>query len=43
LDPFGVYLGNGRQILGEGKKGNFNAFAKILEDSFERISNLIKE
>lgn len=38
LDPLGVYLGTGRQALA----GNFEAFMKMFEDSYQPMVKLLK-
>jgi glutaconate CoA-transferase subunit B len=38
LDPLKVYLGNGRELLA----GDFEAFMKMFEDSWEPMNELIR-
>jgi hypothetical protein len=40
LDPFGIYLGNGRETLGKGEKGDFATFIRVMEDSFSNLEKL---
>lgn len=42
LDPFGVYLGNGRETLGKGEKGDFETFIRVMDESFSVMDELIK-
>lgn len=42
LDPFGVYLGNGRETLGKGEKGDFETFIRVMDESFSIMDKLIK-
>lgn len=42
LDPTGMYLGNGRQILGDGEQGNFDVFLGNMMESFDSFEQFIK-
>jgi len=41
IDPSGVYLGEGKRILGEGHQGNFEEFLRIMNESFDPMDKLI--
>lgn len=42
LDPLDIYLGDGKKTLGIGDKGNFDLFLKLMNDSFDSMSEFVK-
>ncbi|MBC7344092.1 MAG: glutaconate CoA-transferase, partial [Clostridia bacterium] len=42
LDPYGVYLGAGRQAMSDKAKG-FDFYMEVLENSYSRLSRLFGE